>query len=86
MADAEPRVVTATVRVVLAKALSTYDADQGESVQLLAERAGTSSRTVYRVLGLQSIDISLDLADRLVLAAGGSLSDCTLVWADGRVE
>ena len=90
MASSEPRVVTESVRKVLERALSTFDADQGESVQMVAERAGTSTRTVYRVLGAPRRDqhgdpttISLDLADRLVVAAGGTLSlDCEIVEVD----
>jgi len=58
----------------------------------MAERADTSTRTVYRVLnppaprnGLPHT-ISLALADRLVMAAGRMLEeiDCRVV-VDGRV-
>jgi hypothetical protein len=84
----EPRVVTEDVKAILDRALSQFDADDGDSVGILAERAGTSTRTVYRVLQLSSQDLSLDLADRLVVAAGGniSLDNCRLRWPDGRIE
>ena len=85
MASSEPRVVTETVRKVLERALSQFDADEGESVSVLAERAGTSTRTVYRVLGAPAgATLSLDLADRLVVAAGGNITlDCELVFGEG---
>lgn len=45
---------------------------------LVAERAGRSPRTIYRVLDYADDKlIQLDLADRLLLAAEGQLStDC----------
>jgi len=54
--------------------------DDGEAVQQLAEKANTSTRTVYRALSPPPSDpanphtISLDLADRLLLAAGYHLA------------
>jgi hypothetical protein len=68
------------------------EADEGEAVQRLAERAETSTRTVYRVLNPKPredgkpVTIKLDLADRLVVAAGRSLAeiDCRVVIG-GRV-
>lgn len=58
----------------------------------MAERADTSTRTVYRVLNPPATrnglphTISLALADRLVMAAGRSLTEieCRVVL-DGRV-
>jgi len=80
MADDEPRVRTRDVKRHLDRVLAYGDdADQGETVALLAEKAGTSTRTVYRVLGLNTSSLSLDLADRLLVASGGHLSDCELV-------
>lgn len=53
---------------------------------LIAERAQTSTRTVYRVLAGSTETISLDLADRLVLAADQHLATtCRLRWPDGEV-
>lgn len=57
------------------------DPDDGEAVQQLAERANTSTRTVYRALSPPPWNpdkphtISLDLADRLTLAAGHNLTE-----------
>jgi hypothetical protein len=59
--------------------------DSGESVVMLAQRANTSARTVYRVLSNTSESINLDLADRLCVAADAHLSECHLVWADGKI-
>jgi hypothetical protein len=82
----EPRVVSEDVRRVLLRALHPGEPDFGDSVQLIANRAGRSTRTVYRVLdNSNGATISLDLADRLCLAAGGHLSECHLVMPDGRV-
>lgn len=83
----EPLVVAADVRRVLRAVVRPEDPDFGDAVSELAHRAGRSRRTVYRVLGGQSETLSLDLADRLVLAAGRQLSEigCHVVLADGRV-
>lgn len=86
MAEAEPRVLTASVKTVLERGLKQSDADQGDPVALVSERAGVSSRTVYRVLRCATREITLDLADRLVVAAGGHLSECTVILPDGTVE
>lgn len=77
---------------MLRSAIRPGDPDEGEAVTVLAERAGTSTRTVYRVLnpppgrdGLPHT-ISLALADRLVMAAGRMLTeiDCRVV-VEGRL-
>lgn len=81
----EPRVLTEDVRAILRRAVFPDDPDYGDSVRELAERAETSTRTVYRVMSGKKHSIDLGLADRLVLAAGGHLVDCRLVWPDGRV-
>lgn len=79
----EPRVVTADVRRVLQRAIRPDEADYGEAVQTVSERAETSTRTVYRILsGNYAETMNLDLADRLCLAADGHLAlDCTVVEA-----
>lgn len=85
----EPRVLTASVQVILRDVIRPDDEDSGKSVALIAERAAVSTRTVYRVLNPAPRDdgqppsISLDLADRLCLAAGSHLSRCVLLWPSG---
>lgn len=80
----EPRVLTADVQAVLNRKIRP-DAELGESVALVAARARVSTRTVYRVLnpGESKETISLDLADRLCVAAESHLSSCRLVWPGG---
>lgn len=83
----EPRVLTSDVQTILRRVIRPGDEDGGESVALIAERAAVSTRTVYRVLtpDPEKLTIQLDLADRLVLAAGSHLAMCRLVWPDGRI-
>jgi hypothetical protein len=82
--EPEPRVLTIDVQRVLQRVVRPDLDDAGESVVMLAERARTSARTVYRVLARTTDSINLDLADRLCLAADAHLSECSLVWPDGR--
>lgn len=82
----EPRVLTEDVRDILQRVVKVNDtAESSASVAAIAERAQTSTRTVYRVLSLSSETLNLDLADRLVLAGGSHLALCRLKWSDGRV-
>jgi hypothetical protein len=83
----EPAVIASDVRRVLRQAIHPDDPDYGESVSRLAEKASTSTRTVYRVLGAQSETLSLDLADRLCLAAGRHLTEINarVKLPDGKV-
>lgn len=81
----EPKVVTSDVTALLRRVVRPGDEDNGESVALVAAKAQTSTRTVYRVLAASSPEISLDLADRLCVAAEAHVSACRLVWPDGRV-
>lgn len=87
----EPRVLTHDVQAILKQIIRPGDDDSGESVSLIAERARVSTRTVYRVLNPAARDdgqpptISLDLADRLCLAADDHLKNCRLLWPDGRI-
>jgi hypothetical protein len=84
-AGGEPKVLTEDVRIILRRVIRPDD-DDGGSVQMIAERAQTSTRTVYRVLSPSHSDaISLDLADRLCLAAGSHVALCRLKWPDGEV-
>lgn len=82
----EPKVLTEDVRQILRVALRPGEDDDSGGVSLLAEKADTSTRTVYRVLSeSHSESISLDLADRLCLAAGSHVALCRLKWPDGTV-
>lgn len=87
----EPKVVTADVQAILTRVVRPNTDDAGESVTLIAEKAGVSTRTVYRVLNPakpkdgEVPGISLSLADRLCLAAEGHLAHCRLVWPDGSI-
>lgn len=83
----EPRVLTEDVQAILRQKIRPGDEDAGESVALIAERAGVSTRTVYRVLNPSESKetISLDLADDLVLAADSHLRHCRLMRSDGAI-
>lgn len=88
----EPRVLTEDVQAVL-RGVIRPGMDDGEAVSLIAEKAHVSTRTVYRVLQNQKDaskpgppSISLDLADRLCLAAETHLAlCCRLLWPDGSI-
>jgi AraC-like DNA-binding protein len=84
----EPKVLTADVQKILREIVRPDSPDAGASVALIAQRADVSTRTVYRVLNPSpdSVSISMDLADRLCLAADSHLAHCRLVWPDGRIE
>jgi AraC-like DNA-binding protein len=83
----EPRVLTEDVQQILRAVIRPGDEDTGKSVALIAQRARVSTRTVYRVLNPEEgkTSISLDLADKLTLAAGSHASHCRLEWPDGRI-
>lgn len=88
----EPRVLTADVQRILRRVIRP-GYDDGEAVTLIAHKASVSTRTVYRVLQNKKDEarkdppsISLDLADRLCLAAEDHLSNCRLVWPGGVVS
>lgn len=81
--EIEPRVVTADVQRVLRRIVRPDDDDAGESVIMLAKRANTSARTIYRILAHTTDTISLDLADRCCLAANSHLQECRVQWPDG---
>lgn len=85
MTEAEPRILTEDVQRVLRRIIRPDSEDEGDSVALIAERARTSTRTVYRVLSQTTHTINLDLADRLCMAADSHLYECHLVWPDGSV-
>lgn len=83
----EPRVLTVDVQALLQQRVQPGDDSAGDSVTLIAENAEVSARTVYRVLGGDKPELSLDLADRLCLAAGShpALAGLRLIWPDGTV-
>lgn len=83
--ESEPRVPTEDVRRVLARVIHPDQESQGDSVATIAEKADTSTRTVYRVLAGSTKTISMDLADNLCIAANSHLSECRLVWPDGTI-
>lgn len=83
--ESEPRVLTEDVQIVLRRIVRPDQEDEGDSVATIAEKAGTSTRTVYRVLAGTTKTLSLDLADRLCIAADTHLSECRLQWPDGTV-
>lgn len=83
--EEEPRALTADVQRVLRRVVQPDQEDAGESVVMLAQRANTSARTIYRILAKNTETISLDLADRCCLAADSHLSECRLAWQDGRI-
>jgi short-subunit dehydrogenase len=80
----EPRVITADVQAILRRKVRPGE-DDGESVRVLANNAGYSTRTVYRVLKGETQTIALDLADKLCIAAGSHLAECRLVLGDGQI-
>lgn len=82
----EPRVLIDDVKLVLKRVVRPDDDDGGEAVAMIAERAHVSTRTVYRVLNPdpEKETISLDLADRLCIAAGVHIAfSCRLQWPGG---
>lgn len=81
----EDRVYTKDVQQILKRLVRPDDPDAGDSVSLIAEKANTSTRTIYRILAATTPTISLDLADRVCLAADAHVSDCRLVDYEGNV-
>lgn len=81
--QAEPRVPTEDVRAVLIRIVQPGHESEGDSVATIAENAGTSTRTIYRILAGSTKTLSLDLADRVCIAADAHLSECRLQWSDG---
>jgi hypothetical protein len=81
----EPRVITEDVQEILRRMIRPGTEDGDASVALIAEKARVSTRTVYRVLNPDESKhtISLDLADKLCLAAGSHVSSCRLLLSSG---
>jgi hypothetical protein len=87
----EPKVLTEDVQAILRNVVKPGTLDDGESVSLIADKARVSTRTVYRILNPtppkdgRPATISLDLADRVCIAADDHVANCRLVWPDGRI-
>ena len=79
----EAVVLTEDVAAILQRIVGRDENDARESVAVLAERADTSTRTIYRCLGRRTQFLSLDLADRLLVAAGHHLSEVRVVEPSG---
>jgi hypothetical protein len=79
------RVRAGCVKAVLR--VKTKAGEDAESVARVAERAGRSPRTIYRVMGYDDSKLlQLDLADRLLLACESQLSIACMDeedWDDG---
>lgn len=72
----EPKVKADDVRQILERYISAYDyMPRGEVVEVLAERGGVSTRTIYRILQGSREWLELDQADRLLIASDGNLLD-----------
>jgi Bacterial regulatory proteins, lacI family len=81
----EPRVITEDIQALLRVYIRPGDDDSGASVASVAEHAGVSTRTVYRVLQGTTETVSLDLADNLCLACSSHMAvvDPRLKFPDG---
>ena len=83
MTPGEPRVKAADVVAILDRHLNfATHLQRGEAVEVLAERAGISTRTVYRILEGNRKWLELDQADRLLLAAGSHINEVRLESLD----
>jgi hypothetical protein len=81
----EPKVKTEMVADRLKRRIDAEtERGEGESVTNIAEDAQCSPRTVYRVLQVRRPFISLDLADRLLLAIDEMLEPSMLDFTDAR--
>lgn len=83
--EREPKVLTSDLQSVLRRVVQVDQEGDGPSVATIAEKANTSTRTVYRAIAGTTPHTSLDLADRLCIACGVHLSECRLVWPDGSI-
>lgn len=87
--EREPRPITRDVAAIVRKLVGPAgEADGGTSVRTIAmsARPPTSARTVYRILANSTETISLELGDRVALAAGGHLSECRCLFPDGTIR
>ena len=77
--EVEPRVVAADVADVLKRRVMPDIDGAGESIASIADRSSTPEDTVLRVMQGRWKTISLDLADRLLVACGSHLYECELI-------
>lgn len=82
-AEVEPRVVASDVAVVIRSRVLPHLDGAGESIASIADRAHAPEDTVLRVMQCKWKTISLDLADRLLVACGGHISQCELIFPNG---
>lgn len=76
----EPRVVAEDVQWEIERYLNKQShLPRGEAVEVLAERAGISTRTVYRILEGTRSWLELDQADRILIAADAHIHDVRLI-------
>lgn len=57
-----------------------FDEHGEETVARIAQRSGITARTIQRVLQREAKPLKLDIADRLLVAAGAHLADCRVIW------
>lgn len=67
---------------VLKRRIIDDDPSRSEVRAAIAADAGCSVETVKRIMGGRWETLDLDRADRLLVAAGGHISECELVWTD----
>lgn len=80
-AEREPTVSGPDVARLLAPKISEDD-----DAALIAEAAGCSTRTIWRILGEEMDWLTLDRADKLLTAIGCSVNECHLRLPDGTIE
>lgn len=88
-AKKEIRVMAVDIKQVLLRTRSAAVGKTEEaknSRKALAEVAGCSSRTVDRIMADERETIELDMADRIVIAAGGGLNECRVLLPCGTIE
>ena len=88
-AKKEIRVMAADIKAILIRTRSASAGNSDEakhSRKALAEVAGCSSRTIDRIMADERETIELDMADRIVLAAGGGLNECRVLLPTGEIE
>jgi len=87
----EPRILAEDVRRIICTVIDPDNPDNGEAVANFAERAQTSTRSIYRILSRKAgtattpHSLRLDTADRMVTAAGRHLSECDALVQDGQI-
>ena len=72
----EPKVNAEDVRRLIERYILRYDhMPRGEVVEVIAEAAGISTRTIYRILQGSREWLELDQGDRLLIAISCSIQD-----------